>query len=75
MDMYKYIISNDWGDAYDIAQMLKLHYVGVARAIDICYIMNGSKRYSSKYNDNINAYPSAFLSKHGLSARRHNVTW
>lgn len=75
MDMYKYIISDDWGDADDIAQMLNLHYVGITRAIDVCYIINGSKRYSSKYNDFINAYPSAFLSKPGLSERRRNVVW
>jgi DNA helicase-2/ATP-dependent DNA helicase PcrA len=75
MDMYKYIISDDWGDTDDISQMLNLHYVGVTRAIDVCYIMNGSKRYSSKYNDFINAYPSAFLSKPGLSERRRNVVW
>lgn len=75
MDMYKYIISDDWGDADDIAQMLNLHYVGVTRAIDVCYIINGSRRYRSKNNDFVDAYPSAFLSKPGLSERRRNVTW
>lgn len=75
MDMYKYIISDDWGDADDIAQMLNLHYVGVTRAIDVCYIMNGTKRYRSKNNDFADAYPSAFLNKPGLSEQRRNVTW
>lgn len=75
MDMYKYIISNDWGNADDVAQMLNLHYVGVTRAIDVCYIMNGSKRYRSKQNDFIDAYPSAFLTQPGLAERRRNVIW
>ena len=75
MDMYKYIISNDWGNADDIAQMLNLHYVGVTRTIDVCYIMNGSKRYRSKQNDFIPTYPSAFLTQPGLAERRRNVTW
>ena len=75
MDMYKYIISDDWGDADEIAQMLNLHYVGVTRSIDVCYIMNGTSRYRRKYNDFVNAYPSAFLSKPGLSERRRNVDW
>ena len=75
MDMYKYIISDDWGDADDIAQMLNLHYVGVTRAIDVCYIMNGSRRYRSKYKDFVNADPSAFLNIPGLSERRRNVEW
>lgn len=75
MDMYKYIISDDWGDADEIAQMLNLHYVGVTRSIDVCYIMNGTSRYRRKNNDFVNAYPSAFLSKPGLSERRRNVDW
>ena len=75
MDMYKYIISDDWGDTDEITQLLNLHYVGVTRAIDVCYIMNGSKRYRSKYNDFVSAYPSGFLNKPGLFERRQNVIW
>lgn len=75
MDMYKYIISDDWGNADEIAQMLNLHYVGVTRAIDVCYIMNGSKRYRSRNGDFIDAQPSAFLNKPGLHERRRNVLW
>ena len=75
MDMYKYIISDDWGDTDEITQLLNLHYVGVTRAIDVCYIMNGSKRYRSKYNDFVSAYPSGFLNKLGLFERRQNVIW
>ena len=75
MDMYKYIISDDWGNADEIAQMLNLHYVGVTRAIDVCYIMNGSRRYRSRSGDFIDAQPSAFLNKPGLHERRRNVLW
>lgn len=39
MDMYKYIISDDWGDTDEITQLLNLHYVrGVTRAINLCAI-------------------------------------
>ena len=58
-----------------LAQLLNLHYVGVTRAIDVCYIMNGSRRYRSKYKDFVNADPSAFLNMPGLSERRRNVEW
>lgn len=75
MDMYRYIISDDWGNSEDIEQMLNLHYVGVTRAIDVCYIMEGTERYSSKYNDYISAEPSSFLFKPGLEERRRDVTW
>ena len=75
MDMYKYIISDDWGDIDEVTQLLNLHYVGVTRAIDVCYIMNGSKRYRSKCNDFVPAYPSGFLNKPGLFERRKSVIW
>lgn len=61
MDMYKYIISDEWGDEEQIKQLLNLHYVGVTRAIDACYIMIGTKRYRAKKNDFYKAEPSSFL--------------
>ena len=75
MDMYKYIISDEWGDAEEIKQLLNLHYVGVTRAIDACYIMNGTKRFRAKHNDFYKAEPSSFLDLKGLSERRNNVCW
>ena len=75
MDMYKYIISDEWGDAEEIKQLLNLHYVGVTRAIDACYIMNGTKRYRVKKNDFYNAEPSSFLALKGLAERRNDVCW
>lgn len=75
MDMYKYILSDEWDKKEDIEQMLNLHYVGVTRAIDVCYIMNGSLRYRAKYNDYYSAYPSSFLALPGLTERRRDVCW
>lgn len=73
MDMYKHIISDDWKD--EATQMMNLHYVGVTRAIDVCYIMEGTKRYSSSANDFVSAAPSSFLSMPGLAERRREVEW
>ena len=75
MDMYKYIISDEWGDAEEIKQLLNLHYVGVTRAIDACYIMNGTKRFRAKKNDFYKAEPSSFLGLKGLAERRNDVCW
>lgn len=75
MDLYKWIFPNEYGDADAQMQDLNLHYVGVTRAIDACYLMNGTKRYSKKQNDFISTAPSPFLSKPGMTERRHNVRW
>lgn len=73
MDMYKYIISDEYPD--ETTQLLNLHYVGITRAIDVCYIMNGSKRFSSNKDAFVSAYPSSFLDFSGLSDRRITVYW
>lgn len=73
MDMYKYIISDEYPD--ETTQLLNLHYVGITRAIDVCYIMNGSKRFSSNKDAFVSAYPSSFLDFSGLSDRRISVYW
>lgn len=75
MDLYKWILPNEYGNAAAQLQDLNLHYVGVTRAIDVCYLMNGSMRYRSKQGDFVKAEPSPFLSKTGLSERRRDVTW
>lgn len=56
MDMYKYIISDELGDAEEKKQSLNLHYVGITRAIDVCYIMNGTRRYNQIYGIETNFY-------------------
>ena len=55
--------------------VVDLHYVGLTRAKDACYIMNGTARFRSKKNDYIFAEPSSFLSKPGLAERRKDVRW
>lgn len=75
MDLYRWILPNEYGDADAQMQDLNLHYVGVTRAIDVCYLMNGSMRYRSKKGDFVKAEPSPFLSKLGLPERRHDVLW
>lgn len=75
MDMYKWIIPNEFGDESSVQQDLNLHYVGLTRAKDACYIMNGTARFRNKKNDYIFAEPSLFLSKPGLAERRKDVRW
>lgn len=55
-------------------QDLNLHYVGITRAIDACYIMLGTERFKSDGNP-ISAIPSPFLNFSGLRERRRNVEW
>lgn len=75
MDLYRWIMPNERGDMNAQIQDLNLHYVGITRAIDVCYLMNGSMRHRTKQDDFIVAEPSPFLSRPGLAERRHSVTW
>ena len=75
MDMYRWILPNEYGDAAAQMQDLNLHYVGITRAIDVCYLMNGTKRYRSRQGDFVTAEPSPFLFKTGLAERRNDVIW
>lgn len=74
MDMYKWVVPNEYGNDEEKQQDLNLHYVGVTRAIDVCYIMVGSKRYNSK-GEYYDAQPSPFLEKQELIDRRLNIKW
>lgn len=74
MDMYKWVLSNEYGSNEEKLQNLNLHYVGVTRAIDVCYIMLGSKRYNSQ-GKCYDALPSSFLEKRELADRRVDVKW
>jgi len=75
MDMYKWIIPNEYGGEEEHRQGLNLHYVGITRAKDACYIMNGSRRYRIKHNDFVFAEASPFLEQPGLVERRYDVAW
>lgn len=55
-------------------QELNLHYVGVTRAINACYMLVGSKRFSSDGRV-IQAKPSSFLSLPCLQYIRRNTSW
>ena len=74
MDMYKWVIPNEYGTDEEKIQDLNLHYVGITRAIEVCYIMIGSKRYNSK-GKCFDALPSPFLEKTELINRRVDVKW
>lgn len=75
MDLYKWVMPNEYVSGAEQLQDLNLHYVGVTRAIDACYIMNGTYRYRSKQGDYIKTAISPFLLKPGLNERRIDLTW
>lgn len=78
LDLYKYVFprENLWGNfsSNDYNQELNLHYVGVTRAIDACYILLGTKRFSGDGRV-IQAVPSPFLSLSDLQHLRRNIRW
>ena len=75
MDLYKWITPLENVSDEERTQALNLHYVGVTRAIDVCYLMIGTKRYRPKYNDFYQAEPSPFLGLPGTAERRNEVDW
>lgn len=75
LDLYRWILPFEQTDISEYRQSLNLHYVGVTRAIEACYIIEGTKRFRKKYNDYIPAEESPFLHLPGLRERRRDVTW
>jgi len=75
MDLYKWVYPFERGTEEDYNQSLNLHYVGITRAIEVCYIMQGNQRYRSKYHDYYNAEPSPFLYLNELSDYRMSAVW
>ncbi|MFT5872630.1 MAG: superfamily I DNA/RNA helicase [Clostridium sp.] len=77
MDLYRWILPFEYGDMTknDYIQCLNLHYVGITRAIEVCYIMQGTERFRSKQADYINTQESEFLHIDGLSKLRNDVIW
>ena len=75
MDTYKFILPFEECSQEEYIQSLNLHYVGITRAIDSCYIMQGTLRYRSRQNNHCQALESSFLQLPGLQALRHNVEW
>lgn len=75
LDLYKWVFPNEYDSDEAKIQDLNLHYVGITRAKDACYIVNGTQRFRSKNNDYIKALPSPFLEYPGVSERRIDVVW
>ena len=75
LDLYKWVFPNEYDSDEAKIQDLNLHYVGITRAKDACYIVNGTQRFRSKNNDYIKALPSPFLEYPGVPERRIDVVW
>lgn len=75
MDLYKWVTPFENISDDEWVQTLNLHYVGVTRAIDVCYLMIGTERYRPKYDDFHQAIPSPFLELPGTAERRNDVDW
>ncbi|HDR4441320.1 hypothetical protein BK720_01665 [Bacillus thuringiensis serovar brasilensis] len=77
MDVYKWILPNEghWVSKDDYIQALNLHYVGVTRAIEACYIMQGTKRYNESRNQYLDAIESPFLYRHNTLNLREELNW
>lgn len=75
LDLYRWILPSE-GDSVtseSLIQDLNLHYVGITRAKEACYLMQGTRRFRNRQNDYIDAIESEFLNKEGLSNLRINI--
>lgn len=75
LDLYRWVFPNEYASDEDKTQDLNLHYVGVTRAKEACYIINGTSRYRKKNDDYIYAEPSPFLDLPGLEERSITEKW
>ncbi|MBO0992598.1 UvrD-helicase domain-containing protein [Bacillus sp. SD088] len=77
LDLYKWILppEGDWVSEEDYVQALNLHYVGITRAIESCFIMVGSQRYRVRQQDFIMAQESPFLYLNGTPNLRVDLNW
>ena len=75
MDLYKWIYPIEGCSGEDYNQSLNLHYVGITRAIEICYIMQGTLRYRFRNDDYYKAEESPFLYVNGLKDFRRTTSW
>lgn len=74
LDLYQCFFPKGNISPTEYQQELNLHYVGVTRAINACYMLVGSKRFSSDGRV-IQAKPSSFLSLPNLQHLRKNTKW
>ncbi|MGX0916329.1 superfamily I DNA/RNA helicase [Staphylococcus hominis] len=77
LDLYEWVLPprGNWVSKEDYIQSLNLHYVGITRAIEACYIMIGSRRYRSKQQDFIEAKESQFLYRNNTPNLRVDLNW
>lgn len=77
MDLYRWILppEGDRVSGEDYVQALNLHYVGITRAIEACYIMIGSQRYRTRQKDYIRAHESPFLYLYNTHNMRIDLKW
>lgn len=77
LDMYRWILPPEGKRVTneDYTQALNLHYVGVTRAIEACYIMQGTERYRAREKDFWEAKESPFLYLHNTPYLRKNLNW
>ncbi|MDQ0233092.1 ATP-dependent helicase [Metabacillus malikii] len=77
LDVYKWILPPEgkWVTNEDYTQALNLFYVGVTRAIEACYIMQGTMRYRAKQEDFWTAEESPFLYLNNTQLLRKDLLW
>lgn len=77
MDTYKWILPYEGykSTQEDLEQALNLHYVGITRAIDVCFIMLGKYRFRPSNKDYIETVESPFLHRNNTIGMRKNVDW
>lgn len=75
LDLYKWILPREDISPEEYKQSLNLHYVGVTRAIKVCYLMQGTRRFRPHRGDYIDAVESPFLNIEGLNSLRRTAIW
>ncbi|HDT7003719.1 TPA: ATP-dependent helicase, partial [Staphylococcus aureus] len=75
LDLYKYVFPRENIDEESLNQYLHLHYVGITRAIEACYIIVATERYRPSKEDYCNAIESPFLYRNNVQDLREDIIW
>lgn len=77
LDLYRWILPREGKQVTqeDLIQALNLFYVGITRAIEACYIMQGSHRYRPKEKDILPTMESPFLYINNTPSLRRDIIW
>lgn len=75
LDLYEWSLPYKNCTKEEYTQAMNLHYVGVTRAINACFLMQGTFTYNEKAQKCFRTKPSPFLSIHGLSDRKLFRKW